>query len=297
MTALTWHNTGERFYETGVDKAVLYLQDNGGNYATGYAWNGMETVTESPSGAEATPTYADNIKYLNLISIEQFGGTIEAYTYPDQFAACDGSGVPTPGVTIGQQPRRVFGLSYRTRKGNEIEGTDFGYKLHLVYGALAAPSEKAFGTINDSPEAVSFSWDITTTPVEVTGTDPITGKPYKPTATMVIDSTEVDATALATLEGFLYGTVGTDPSLPLPNDVIAIFSGTVTAVFPTPPTYNNSTHTITIPATTGVIYSINGVDQTAGPVVIAADTIVNMRPDTGYVFTEPSDSTFFADYS
>lgn len=297
MTALTWHNTGERFYETGVDKAVLYLQDAGGLYSNGYAWNGMETVTESPDGAEATPTYADNIKYLNLISLEQFKGTIEAYTYPDQWAACDGSSTPVTGVTLGQQPRRTFGLSYRTRKGNEIEGTDFGYKLHLVWGALASPSEKAYGTINDSPEAVSFSWDFSTTPVEVTGNDPITGKPFKPTATMVIDSTEVDPTALTNLENFLYGTVGSDPSLPSPTDVIALFSGTVTAVFPTPPTYDNGTHTITIPSTTGVIYSIDGVDQAAGPVVITQDTIVDMRPATGYVFTEPSDDTFFANYS
>lgn len=289
MTKATWDNTGERLYETGVDRAMLYLQDGGGNYTLGSAWNGMETLTESPSGAEATATYADNIKYLNLISIEQFGGTIEAYTYPDQWAQCDGSAVPTAGVALGQQPRKVFGLSYRTRVGNDVDGTDHGYKLHLVWGALAQPSEKAYGTINDSPEAISFSWAFTTTPVNVDG--------YKPTAYMSIDSTKVDAGALADLEDFLYGTVGTDPSLPSPTDVIALFTGTVTSVFPTAPTYVNGTHTLTIPSTTGVIYSINGVDQTAGDQVITEDTLVNMRPATGYKFTEPSDSTFFADYS
>jgi hypothetical protein len=248
MTRATWDNTGERLYETGVDRAMLYLQDGGGNYTLGSAWNGMETLTESPSGAEATATYADNIKYLNLISIEQFGGTI-----------------------------------------NDVDGTDHGYKLHLVWGALAQPSEKAYGTINDSPEAISFSWAFTTTPVNVDG--------YKPTAYMSIDSTKVNAGALADLEDFLYGTVGTDPSLPSPTDVIALFTGTVTSVFPTAPTYNNSTHTITIPSTTGVIYSIGGVDQAAGPVVITHDTIVDMRPATGYIFTQPSDDSFFADYS
>lgn len=289
MTKLSWDNTGERRYETGVDRAVLYLQDGGGNYTNGYAWNGMETLTESPSGAEATPTYADNIKYLNLISIEQFGGTIEAYTYPDAWAQCDGSAVPVDGVALGQQPRKIFGLSYRTIVGNDVENNDYGYKLHLVWGALAAPSEKAFGTVNDSPSAISFSWVFTTTPLTVSG--------YKPTASMTIDSTKVDPTALATLEDFLYGTVGTDPSLPSPTDVIAIFSGSVTSVFPTPPTYVNGTHTLTIPSTTGVIYSIDGVDQTAGDIVITADTIVHMRPATGYKFTEPSVDDFFADYS
>jgi hypothetical protein len=297
MTKLSWDNTGQRRYETGVDRGVLYLPDSGGVYATGVAWNGLETVTESPTGADATPTYADNIKYLNLISLEQFGCTIEAYTYPDEWAACDGSSVPSSGVTLGQQPRRTFGLSYRTRVGNDTEGTDHGYKLHLVYGCFAAPSQKAFATINDSPEAISFSWDVTTTPVNVDGNDPITGKPYKPTASMTIDSTVVDPTALAALEDMLYGTVGADPQLPLPTDVIALFDGTITSVFPTPPTYDNSTHHLTIPSTTGVIYSIDGVDQTAGVLTITEDTVVFMRPDTGYVFTQPSVNTFFANFS
>jgi hypothetical protein len=162
MAALTWDNTGERLYETGVDHGVLYLPDESGDYTDGVAWNGLETVTESPTGAEATATYADNIKYLNLISIEQFGGTIEAYTYPEEFSECDGSVIASPGVVVGQQPRKMFGLCYRTLLGNDSEGTQFGYKLHLVYGASATPSEKAFATVNDAPEAISFSWDFTT---------------------------------------------------------------------------------------------------------------------------------------
>lgn len=289
MTKVTWDKVGERLYETGVDRGVLYIPDGSGVYDTGFAWNGLVSVTESPSGAEATPTYADNIKYLNLISAEEFGATIEAYTYPDEFAQCDGTASPSTGVGIGQQSRKLFGLSYRTRLGNDLDGTDYGYKLHLIYGALAAPSEKAYASINDSPEAITFSWEVSTTPVEVTG--------YKPTASVVIDSTKVDATALATLEDFLYGTVGTDPSLPLPDAVLALFAGSITVVIPTAPTYNSSTDTITIPSQTGVIYKINGVVQTAGPVVITQDTVVNAVPAEGYAFAEVSDDDWFFDWS
>lgn len=211
-----WDQVGERLYETGVDHGVLYLPNTTtGVYDTGFAWNGLTTVTESPSGAEASPQYADNIKYLNLISAEEFGGTIEAFTYPDEFAECDGSAVPAPGVILGQQGRRVFGLSYRTRMGNDLEGTDYGYKLHLLYGCQAAPSEKAYATINDSPEALAFSWEITTTPVPVTG--------YKPTALIVIDSTVVDSADLTALETILYGAAATEPKLPTPDEVIALF--------------------------------------------------------------------------
>ena len=289
MTKVTWDKVGERLYETGVDRGVLYIPDGSGVYDTGFAWNGLVSVTESPSGAEATPTYADNIKYLNLISAEEFGATIEAYTYPDEFAQCDGTASPSTGVGIGQQSRKLFGLTYRTRLGNDLDGTDYGYKLHLIYGALAAPSEKAYASINDSPEAITFSWEVSTTPVEVTG--------YKPTASVVIDSTKVDATALATLEDFLYGTVGTDPSLPLPDAVLALFAGSITVVIPTAPTYNSSTDTITIPSQTGVIYKINGVVQTAGPVVITQDTVVNAVPAEGYAFAEVSDDDWFFDWS
>lgn len=218
---LTWDKVGERVYETGIDRGVLYLPDEAGAYSSGYAWNGLVSVTESPSGAEPSPQYADNIKYLNLISAEEFGGTIEAFTYPDEFAQCDGSAEPSPGVAIGQQNRRTFGLSYRTKVGTDLS-PDAGYKLHLVYGALAAPSEKAYATINDSPEALTFSWEISTTPVEVTG--------FKPTAVLTVDSTKAAAEDLTQLETMLYGTdgdPGAGPSLPLPNEVIALFGALV----------------------------------------------------------------------
>lgn len=216
MAALVWDATGERFYETGVDRGVLYLRNTTtGEYDSGFVWNGLISVSESPSGAEATPQYADNIKYLNLVSAEEFGATIEAFTYPAQFAECDGSAEPAVGVSIGQQPRKTFGMAYRTLIGNDVEGTELGYKLHLIWGALAAPTEKAYNTVNDSPEAITFSWEVTTTPVEVPG--------FKPTATMVIDSTKVAAADLAALETILYGGESTEPELPLPADVIAIF--------------------------------------------------------------------------
>lgn len=294
MTKLLWDQVGQRIYETGVDHGVLYLPNGSGVYSTGVAWNGLVTVTESPSGAEASPQYADNIKYLNLTSAEEFGGTIEAFTYPDEFAECDGSALLEGGVSIGQQTRRMFGLSYRTRVGNDLQGSDFGYKLHLVYGATAAPSERAYGTINDSPEPITFSWEFTTNPVDV-GT--IAGKVYKPTATLTIDSTKVDADALADLEDLLYGTVGSDPSLPLPAQVIALFSGTVVEVMPTEPTYNATTDTITIPAVTGVVYKINGEVQTAGPVVITQDTVVTAEPASGYKFPAVSDRDWLYDHS
>jgi len=215
MTRLTWDATGARFYETGVKNGVLYKQVAGA-YPLGVAWNGLTAITESPSGAEANPIYADDIKYLNLISAEEFGATIEAYTYPDEFAECDGSGTLSAGVVIGQQRRSAFGLCYKTTLGNDVDANDYGYKLHLIYGAIAAPSEKAFATINDSPEAITFSWEVTTTPVAVTG--------FKPTASLVIDSTKVDSAKLATLEDILYGTVGADGYLPLPDAVAAIFA-------------------------------------------------------------------------
>jgi len=216
MAPLTWDQVGERLYETGVDHGVLYLPDQAGIYNAGFAWNGLTTVTESPSGAEASPQYADNIKYLNIISAEEFGATIEAFTYPEEFGQCDGTELPSPGVAVGQQGRKIFGLSYRTRVGNDIEGTEFGYKLHLLYGLQAAPSEKAYATINDSPEAIAFSWEITSTPVPVTD--------HKPTSLIVIDSTVVDAGELAALEDILYGASG-DPELPTPDEVIALFGG------------------------------------------------------------------------
>ena len=215
MSKLVWDTTGERYYETGVKKGVLYVQTSGA-YPKGVAWNGLTAVTESPSGAEATALYADDIKYLNLMSNEEFGATIEAYTYPDEFAACDGSAALVDGVMIGQQKRSAFGLCYRTSIGNDTDGSDYGYKLHLVYGCQAAPSEKGYSTINDSPEAITFSWEVTTTPVEVTG--------HKPTSCITIDSTKVDAEKLAALEEILYGAAETEARLPLPDEIASLMA-------------------------------------------------------------------------
>lgn len=216
MTELTWDAVGNRLYETGVKKGVLYVQDSDGSYPLGVAWNGLSGITESPSGAEANPIYADDTKYLNLVSAEEFGATLEAYTYPDEFGECDGSAALATGVLIGQQARKAFGLCYKTTIGNDVDGDDYGYKLHIIYGALAAPSEKGYQTINDSPEAITFSWELKTTPVTVTG--------HRPTASLVIDSTKVDETTLATLEDMLYGTAGSDPYLPLPDVIGALFA-------------------------------------------------------------------------
>lgn len=216
MSKLVWDKTGERLYETGVRQGVLYLQAAGGTYPKGVAWNGLTNITETPSGAEATALYADDIKYLNLISAEELGGTIEAYTYPDEFAECDGSASLTAGVYIGQQDRKSFGLCYRTTLGNDVESNAHGYKLHLIYGALASPSEKAYSTINDSPEAITFSWEFNTTPVNVTG--------HKPTASITIDSTKVDTTKMAALEKILYGDAEVEPRLPLPDEVAQIIT-------------------------------------------------------------------------
>lgn len=293
MTALTWDDTGNKHYETGVDRGVLYPISGAGAYDHGYAWNGLTGVTESPSGAEATALYADNTKYLNLVSTEEFGGTITAYTYPDEFGVCDGTAQPETGVSFGQQGRKVFGLCYRTRIGNDVDGVDHGYKIHLVYGALAAPSEKAYSTINDSPEGIEFSWEFSTTPVSV-GT--IGGVAYKPLSTITIDSTKVDASALATLEAMLYGGVGTDPQLPLPAAVVALFAGTVTTATPTAPTYNDTTHVITIPTVTGVTYYIAGA-PVSGTVTIAANTLVTAQPNSGYKFPTPTDNDWLYTYS
>ena len=214
MAKLVWDKSGERLYETGVKQGVLYVQDTAGTYPKGVAWNGLTAVTESPSGAEATALYADDIKYVNLVSAEELGGTIEAYMYPDEFAECDGSVALTPGMYIGQQDRKTFGLCYRTTLGNDTDSNNHGYKLHIIYGALAAPSEKAYATINDSPEAITFSWEFKTTPVNVTG--------HKPAASIVIDSTKVDAEKLAALEKILYGDdTGDGPRLPLPDEVLS----------------------------------------------------------------------------
>lgn len=211
MAKLVWDKTGERLYETGVKNGVLYTVDDKGAYTKGVPWNGLTGVTESPSGAEATALYADDIKYLNLMSAEEFGCTIEAYTYPVEFEACNGEAELVPGIKIGQQKRATFGFSYRTAIGNDTDGSDFGYKIHVVYGCLASPSEKAYATINDSPEAITFSWEVTTTPVSVEG--------FKPTAHLEIDSTKIDAEKLALLEAKLYGSETEEATLPLPSEI------------------------------------------------------------------------------
>lgn len=222
MAKLVWDEVGKRLYETGVDHAVLFVQDNAGVYGEGVAWNGITAVTESPSGAEATPLYADNIKYLNLISTEELGGTIEAYTYPDAFAECDGSADIATGVSIGQQTRKAFGLSYRTILGNDVANNDYGYKLHIIYGCKASPSEKSYATVNDSPEAQTLSWEFTTTPVNIEG--------FKPTANITIDSTKANAEKLAALEKILYGDTEAEPRLPLPSEIVELFKDDASVV-------------------------------------------------------------------
>lgn len=216
MSKLVWDQTGERLYETGVRNGVLYVRGADGTYPAGVAWNGLTAVTESPSGAEATPLYADDIKYLNLMSTEEFGATIEAYMYPDEFMECDGSASIADGVYVGQQARKTFGMCYRTVVGNDVDNNDYGYKLHIIYGALAAPSEKAYSSINDSPEATTFSWEVTTTPVSVNG--------LKPTASVVIDSTKADKTKLAALEAILYGSEAEEARLPLPDEIATLMA-------------------------------------------------------------------------
>lgn len=221
MAKLVWDEVGKRLYETGVDHGVLYRYNGTGGvgkslvpYSGGVPWDGLITVTESPSGAEPSPLWADNIKYLNLMSAEEFGATIEAYIYPDEFAVCDGSAEIAPGVMIGQQKRETFGMCYRTKIGNDTEGADHGYKLHLIYGCLAAPSEKGYTSINDSPDAITFSWEVSTTPVNVEG--------FEPTASLTIDSTKVAPEKLTALEAILYGGDEAEPRLPLPDEVVAL---------------------------------------------------------------------------
>ena len=214
MAKLQWDKTGEHFYETGVDHGVLYpMNDGGQTYATGVAWNGLTAVTESPEGAEVSAIYADNIKYLNLMSAEDFKATIEAYTYPEEFEQCDGSASLAEGVKIGQQARKAFGFCYRTKVGNDLN-PELGYKIHIIYGATAAPTERAYETVNDSPEAITFSWEVSTIPVEVTG--------FKPTAHVEIDSTKVDASKLAKIEAKLYGSETEEPTLLMPDEIVAL---------------------------------------------------------------------------
>ena len=218
MAKILWDKAGEHYYETGVDHGVLYTLDSKGAYAKGVAWNGLTTVTETPSGAEANAQWADNIKYLNLYSAEELGLTIEAFTYPDEFALCDGTAELAPGVSVGQQDRQMFGLSYRTKVGNDLEGNNLGYKLHLVYGCKASPSERGYATINDSPEPIGFSWEVSTAPISVEG--------HQPTSIVTIDSRKVDQSKLAALEAKLYGSDTAEPTLPLPDEIAKILGAT-----------------------------------------------------------------------
>lgn len=289
MSILTWGGTGTRKFETGVDHGVLYIPNAQGAYASGVAWSGLTTVTESPSGAEASPQYADNRKYLNLVSAEDFGATIEAFSFPLEFLQFDGTASPTKGLSIGQQPRKPFGFSFRTKVGDDVKGAEAGFKLHLIYGALAAPSEKAYATVNDSPEAMTFSWELSTTSVDVPG--------YSPTAIITVDSTQVTAAQYKALEDILIGTAGTDPRLPLPAEVLGIFAGgSITVVTPDMPAYNATTKVITIPTTTGVVYQIDG-KTVSGTVTITKDTIVTAVPAAGYTFAAVSDDDWFYKFS
>lgn len=295
MTELKWDQVGERFFETGVDHGVLYIPNNTGVYNNGVAWNGLVSVSESPSGAEANAQYADNIKYLNLYSAEEFAATLEAFTYPDEFQEFDGMSVPVAGLTIGQQHRGMFGLSYRTRIGNDLEGDAHAYKLHLVYGCQASPSERAFTTVNDSPEPITFSWEIATTPVAVAGHPTL-----RPTAIVTIDSRNFAPDLLDALNGALYGTPGTDPRLPLPGEVITMMTTGTTEVTPTAP--SRVVNTITIPTITGVAYFVNEVEQAAGSTIVLTSTapndevLIEARPTAGYRFPDVIDTDWLYSY-
>lgn len=279
MTEITWDTTGTRTFETGVDRGVLFIPTNG-LYNNGVAWNGLTGVTETPSGASSNPIYADNIKWLNLISVEQLGGTITAYTYPEEFVQFDGGVTLSGGVRIGQQHRPQFGLCYRTLLGNDTEGEDYGYKLHLLYGAQASPSERAYATVNDTPAAINFSWGFETTPVAVTG--------HKPTSLVTIDSTKVSAGDLAALETILYGSAGVNPRLPMPDEVVTLFAGSAVAVTPGVPTF--AANTITIPTTANVAYYIDGEAVSGNvPVATGETVVVEAIPAPGFYFPAGTD--------
>lgn len=283
MATIVWGQTGERVYETGVDRGVLYQPDMAGEYGDGVAWNGLTAVTESPSGAESNKQYADNGVYLNLLSAEESNFTIEAFTYPLKFEENDGSASPVPGVVLTQQDRKPFGFAYRTLVGNDQQGQNAGYKIHLCYGCLASPSEKARNTINESPEATAFSWEVSTTPAQV-GT--IGGKLYKPTAHLIVDSRLTDAAKLTALEEALYGTASEEPYMPLPAAVIAMVGTALTEAALVAPSYNAATKEITFPVITGVVFKIDGVTKT-GTVTITKDEVVRAYASPGYKFPTP----------
>jgi hypothetical protein len=277
MAVLTWDPIGSRTYETGVDQGVLYIPDGAGAYSTGVAWNGLTAVTEQPSGAEANAQYADNIKYLNLYSLEQFAATVEAFTYPDEWNQFDGLVVQNAGVQIGQQPRKLFGLCYRTKLGNDLND-DAGFKYHLMYGCKASPSEKAYSTVNDTPAPINFSWSVNTTPVAVTG--------QKPTSLVVVDSTKVSAGGLTALTQAIYGTAGTAPRLPLPDEVITMMAGsntpvTAAALQTGAPTFNATSGVVTITAVTGITWLLTNAAVTNAVVTAGATTGANIPASGG----------------
>jgi hypothetical protein len=288
MTTLEWDQVGEKLYETGIDRGVLFLPNNVGDYDSGFAWNGLTSVEESPSGAESNKQYANNKIYVNLTSAEEYSATLGAFTFPDEFSECDGTAQPVAGLYIGQQRRKTFGLSYRSLIGNDLVDTAYGYKLHLVYGGKAAPSSKTHSTVNESPEAMEFSWEISTIPVDVPG--------HQPTSTITIDSTRISSAKLAELEALLYGTVGQDPRLPSPAEVIALLEDTTVEVRATEPSFDSGTDTITIPVVTGVDYKVNNVVVAAGPLVITEDTVVTASPQQGYKFPAVSDNDWYYDF-
>lgn len=282
MPVLMWDQTGEKVYENGVEKGVFYTVNGAGVYNNGYAWNGLISVTESPSGAEVNKQYADNRVYVSLRSAEEFGGTVEAFTYPQEsIPALDGSATPTLGVAVGQQGRPTFGMSYITKVGNDLN-PDAGEKIHLIYGASANPSEKNYTTVNESPEAATFSWELTTSPVDV-GT--VNAVEYKPVSTITIDTRLEDPDAVATLKEFLHGTAGSDPSLPSPAAVITIFTSTTIEVTPTEPSYDTGTDIMTVPSIAGVEYYMDDELLAAGAQpAFTENHMVEARPAIGYKF-------------
>lgn len=288
MSKLKWDDTGKRLWETGVEQGTLFVRNALGNYPLGVSWNGLTAVTESPSGAESNKQYADNRVYANIMSAEELSGTIEAFMWPTEFNACDGTASPYPGVYVGQQSRSTFGFVYKTKLGNDVS-EDLGYKLHLWYGCKASPSEKAYNTVNESPELTAFSWEVSAEKVDAPN--------LKPTACLTISSTEVDPAKLAALELVLFGDTGIDPRLPLPAEVFTLIGTVLTDAMPVMPAYVLATHTITIPTTTGIDYTIDDVIKAAGPVVTTKDTWVIAKPKATYKIKAGVDANFFYSFT
>ena len=291
MTRLAWDKVGERFYETGVSNGVLFLTNATGQYTNGVAWNGLTGVTASPSGAESTKQYADNIAYLNLTSAEEFGGTIEAFQSPVEFDECDGTAKPVPGIAVGQQTRKPFAFSWQTIVGNDTEGQDHAYKIHVAYGAQAAPSEKAYATVNDSPEAITLSWTFTTTPTPITPELVVNGRALKPTAYLSFDSRDFTEAKMQELKDVLYGTPTQNPRLPSPRELIDLMQSTLTESEPEAPIFDDVDNTLAIPNTTGVVYTINGI-PVSDEITLTESTVVYAVPAVGYKFPPVTQTQF-----